>query len=157
MTNPLRSYQLEAPKKKPFIGEVNGLKIETLQKAIKWRGMSRLHIPGEDQECLLAETPWPPRTGDQHYVCVGSGLLFDQQSGRCLQSTHISLDLSSVAPTVCSQAQYREWREKKMRAMEDEFMNHNSVKRGPKTREQKAAIAAKESEVEDSEYATTDE
>ena len=144
-------------KHKPFIGEVNGLKIETLQKAIQWRGTARLHINGEDQECLLAETPWPPRTGELHYCCVGSGLLFCKQSGRCLQSTHITLDLASVEPSRFSQAQYKAWRSLKMLALEEEFGVYKS-KTGPKTKEQKAAIAAKEAAEEtDDEYATSDE
>ena len=117
--------------------EVNGLKMEPLQKSIQWMATVRLHQLNEDSESLLAETQWPPKTGPVYFACASTGLLFDKQSGRCLQSSRVTLLLDTVQPIVGStRGLFKSWRDR--RIAEQGVFNHSIGKRGPKTKAQKA-------------------
>lgn len=135
--------------------EVNGLKMEPLQKSVRWTAMVRLHQLNEDSESLLAETAWPPKTGPLYFACVSTGLLFDKQSGRCLQSSRVTLLLDTVQPIVGStRGLFKSWLDR--RIAEQGVFNHSIGKRGPKTKAQKEYAAAHESDVGDGD-ATFDE
>ena len=135
--------------------EVNGLKMEPLQKSVQWMATVRLHQLNEDSESLLAETQWPPKTGPVYFACASTGLLFDKQSGRCLQSSQVSLLLDTVKPIVGSaRGLYKSWRDR--RIAEQGVFNHSIGKRGPKTKAQKEYAAAHENDVGDGD-ATFDE
>lgn len=127
--------------------EVNGLKMEPLQKSVQWTAMVRLHQLNEDSESLLAETAWPPKTGPLYFACVSTGLLFDKQSGRCLQSSRVTLLLDTVQPIVGStRGLFKSWRDR--RIAEQGVFNHSIGKRGPKTKAQKAYAAEHENDEE---------
>lgn len=141
-------------KRKSVDDEVIGLKMETLQNNIRWTGNLRLHQLKEDAQSLLSETPWPKRTGPLHFVCVSTGLLFDKQSGRCVQSSRITLLMDSVKPIaggVQGSGYFKRWRDQRIK--DDGWLSSNQAKRGPKPKEQKAY----ESENEGEEYAAIDE
>ena len=126
--------------------EVNGLKMDTLQKSVQWMATVRLHQLNEDSESLLAETQWPPKTGPVCFACASTGLLFDKQSGRCLQSSQVSLLLDTVKPIVGSaRGLYKSWRDR--RIAEQGVFNHSIGKRGPKTKAQKDCAAEYESDI----------
>lgn len=116
--------------------EVTGLKIETLQKSVQWLATVRLHQLNEDSESLLAETQWPLKVGPMYFACASTGLLFDKQSGRCLQSSRVTLLLDTVKPIAGStRGLYKSWRDR--RIAEQGVFNHSISKRGPKTKAQK--------------------
>ena len=141
-------------KRKAVFDEVVGLKMETLQNNIRWTGMLRLHHLKEDNESLLSETQWPKRSGISYFVCVSTGLLFDKQSGRCVQSSRITLVMDSVKPiegVVRGADYFKRWRDK--RIQDDGWLSSNQAKRGPKPKAQKEY----ESENEGEEYAAIDE
>ena len=108
--------------------EVEGLNFTRIQSTIKWRGMCKLHQLGEEAECLLAETAWPPKTDKMYYVDASTGLLFDKQSGACKQGSSVTLDLSSVQPVKFSLGQYKAWLSSKRTGKWSFTIN----KRGPK-------------------------
>ena len=126
-------------KRKAVVDEVVGLKMETLQNNIRWTGILRLHQLKEDSQSLLSETQWPKKTGPLYFVCVSTGLLFDKQSGRCVQSSRITLLMDSVTPIdggVQGSGYFKRWRDK--RIQDDGWLNSNQAKRGPKPKAQKA-------------------
>lgn len=78
--------------------KVKEVKMEALKRAIRWRGLVRLHQLREDDESLLAEIEHPPGSGGKVYVCATSALMFCQNTGRCVQSTNVELLLDSLLP-----------------------------------------------------------
>lgn len=96
-------------KKTNSSSEVEGLLMHKLQSTIRWRGNVRLHMLGEDTESLLSECDWPKKSGNMFYACASTGLLFDKQSGRCLQSSSVSLLLDSVSPVDNAPGLYEQW------------------------------------------------
>lgn len=78
--------------------EVEGLKFAKIEKSIRWRGKVRLHMLGEDDESLIGEHEWPPKSDKVYFACATTGLLFDQATGRCLQSQNVELLLDTLVP-----------------------------------------------------------
>lgn len=78
--------------------EVEKLNFEAIKKSIHWRGMLRLHQLGEDDESLIGLAEWPKESGTTYYACATTGLLFDKETGRCLQSQTVTLLLDTMAP-----------------------------------------------------------
>ena len=104
--------------------KVTGLKIEPLRRSIRWIAQVCLHQLNENSESLLSEVQWPPKSGPMYYACASTGLLFDKQSGVCLQSTKITLLLCTVKSIDGSKPGFfMAWRDKKM-AMLDTQKNH---------------------------------
>jgi hypothetical protein len=103
------------------------------QSSIQWAGKVRLHQLREDDESKLAEHEHPPGSGKMYYACVSTGLLFDKQSGRCIQSSNLELLLDTVAPDKCTFGQFEKWR----RARTKGGLKHITLKRGPKPKGQK--------------------
>lgn len=103
-----------------------------LQASIKFKGMVRLHQLREDDESYLSEVEHPKDSGQMFYACVSTGLLFDKQTGRCLQSSKLDLLLDSVAEVKCTAAQFEKWR--KVRTVTG--VKHITLKRGPKPKGQ---------------------
>lgn len=83
--------------RKSYVPEVNGLKFDKIIASIKWRGTVRMRLAGND-DSLLGECVWPVKDGKTYYACAVTGLLFDKESGRCLQSSNVDLDLASLVP-----------------------------------------------------------
>lgn len=81
--------------------------IEEVKRAISLRGNIRLHQLGEDDESLIAVLRWPRKTGLEFYVCATSLLMFDKNTGSCVQSTNLTLDLNSLRPA--SPKDFREY------------------------------------------------
>jgi len=91
--------------------DVNGLPLTVLKNRIKWFGKVRLHLLDEDDEALLSEVEWPKKSGILWYVCVFSGLLFDKQTGKCRQSTNVTLMLETLSGSESLPAGYfNRWR-----------------------------------------------
>ena len=112
------------------------LKMVRLQSSIKWHGLVRLHQLKEDDETYLSEIDHPSIGGTMVYVCASTGLMFDKQSGRCLQSSHMDLLLESVAETKCSAKQFVKW-------VNDRSASGNkniTIKRGPKPKGQRSMV-----------------
>lgn len=55
--------------KKFYQPEVDGLKMEPIKASIKWRGMVRMRLAGND-ESLLGEAVWPKGSGRVYYACA---------------------------------------------------------------------------------------
>jgi len=104
-----------------------------LQSAIRFQGLVRLHQTREDDESYLCEVEHPKGSGTMVYVCVSTGLLFDKQSGRCLQSSNMDLLLDSVQETRCTTAQFNKW----VKARSNAGTKQISLKRGPKPKGQR--------------------
>ena len=120
--------------------EVKGLKMEPLQASVRWVANLRLHQTGEDCESLMSETKWPPKIGPEYFACASTGLLFNKQSGRCLQSSSVSLLIDTMKPIVGStRGLFKKWRDK--RIAEQGAFSHSTGKRGPKTKAHKAYAA----------------
>ncbi len=81
--------------------------VEEVKRAITVRGLVRLHQTGEDDESLIAVLRWPRKTGNEFYVCATSLLMFDKNTGACVQSTNMTLDLASLRPA--SPKDFREY------------------------------------------------
>lgn len=75
---------------------VGCLSAEEVKRAITVRGLVRLHQTGEDDESLIAVLRWPRKTGNEFYVCATSLLMFDKNTGACVQSTNLTIDISSL-------------------------------------------------------------
>lgn len=133
------------PKRAPQNIQVEGLKMTSLQASIKWRGMVRLHQLNEDSESYLAEIEWPKLSGRLHYACASTGLLFDKQSGRCQQSSAVTLRLDTVEETKCTPAQFGKWHTARILSGPRDIC----LKRGPKP---KGATALVTLEAEDECY-----
>ena len=116
---------------------INGLNYKKLQSSVGWSGQVHLSQTAEDAECLLSETQWPKKYGPMYYACVSTGLLFDKQSGRCLQSSKVLLLMETVKPK--NGGGTRKVFEKWM-ATREESPDRQKLRPGPKTKEQKAAI-----------------
>lgn len=113
-------------------GEIE-LNMVKLQSSIQWAGVVRLHQTHEDDETKLAECEWPAKSGRIFYACASTGLLFDKQSGRCMQSSSVELLLDTVVPEKCTAGQFEKW--KKVRQTTGQ--KHLQLKRGPKPKGQK--------------------
>lgn len=103
-------------------------KMVRLQSSIKWQGLVRLHQLNEDDQSYLSEIEHPKGSGTMVYACASTGLMFDKQSGRCLQSSNLDLLLESVTETKCTAKQFEKW--KKARSVTG--TKHITLKRGPK-------------------------
>ena len=114
--------------KKRFSGEIDGINMVALQSSIHWRGDLRLLQLNENSESMLAEIEWPKKSGKLYWACASTGLLFDKQSGRCLQSSQVLLLPDTLAPIKCTRRDYDKWRNARV-AGEGKAM---AVKRGPK-------------------------
>lgn len=112
-------------------GEIE-LNMSKLQSSIQWAGMVRMHQLNEDNESKLSEIEWPAKSGRIFYACAATGLLFDKQSGRCLQSSSVDLLLDTVSPEKCTAIQFKKWR----KARVDTGTKHLTLKRGPKPKGQ---------------------
>ena len=142
----MSGYRLSVRGRKSVHNEVNGVKMEPLQKSIRWVAMVRLHQLNEDSESLLAETQWPPKTGPVYFACASTGLLFDKQSGRCLQSSQVTLLLDTMEPLEGgTKGLFKRWRDARIAAQG--AFNHSTGKRGPKTKAQKDCAAEYESDI----------
>lgn len=95
------------------MGEVRGLKLQQLQRRIKWSGVVLLEQTGDKSESILAEQEWPLKSGNLFYVCLDTGLIFSKQSGDCKQSTRVRLLLDTVTPIEMTQKQYTAWARKR--------------------------------------------
>jgi hypothetical protein len=104
------------------------LNMSQLQSSIQWSGMVRLHQLRSDDESKLSEAEWPKKSGRIFYACASTGLLFDKQSGRCLQSSNVELLLDTVAETKCTAGQFEKWR----KARTTTGQQHLKLKPGPK-------------------------
>lgn len=104
-----------------------------IQGSIQWAGMVRLHQTKEDNESKLAEYEWPVKSGRVYYACASTGLLFDKQSGRCVQSSNVELLLDTVAPEKCTIGQFNKW----VKVRSTTGTKHLQLKRGPKPKGQK--------------------
>ncbi len=80
------------------MSEVTGLRMEKIVASIRWRGMVELHHTGEKEESLLGEVQWPKKKGPVYYACATTGLLFDKQSGKCVQTQRVDLLIDTLAP-----------------------------------------------------------
>lgn len=72
--------------------------VEEVKRAITLRGFVRLHQTGEDDESLLAKMRWPRKTGREFYICATSLMMFEIDSGACVQSSLVTLDVSTLTP-----------------------------------------------------------
>lgn len=108
------------------------LHMPKLQSTIKWSGDVRLHQLSEDSSSFLSEAEWPPRSGNVLYACASTGLLFDKQSGRCLQSTRVSLLIETVEEVKCTAAQFNRWLKERLLT----GVKSITIKRGPKPKGQ---------------------
>ena len=77
---------------------VDALNMEAVKKTIRWRGMVRLHQLNEDDESLLGVAEWPKKSGIEYFACATSGLLFDKETGVCLQSRTVVLLMDTIMP-----------------------------------------------------------
>lgn len=77
---------------------VDSLNMEAIKKTIQWRGTVRLHQLNEDDDSLLGLARWPKKGGPEYYACATSGLLFDKETGECVQSTNVVLKLDTITP-----------------------------------------------------------
>jgi len=130
-TRHARHSEPSANKKRvPQSGEVNDLKMTRIEGSIQWTGKVRLHLLNEDSDSMLAEVEWPAKSGRMFYGCASTGLLFDKQSGRCQQSSNVTLLLDSVHEVECSRATFVKWRAARWAG--GCGMRHITIKRGPK-------------------------
>lgn len=141
----ISSLMKPAPKREPKQIQVENLNMTKLQGSIQWRGMVRLHQLNEDSESYLAEIEWPKKSGRLHYACASTGLLFDKLSGRCQQSSNVSLLLETVEETKCTPAQFGKWHTARILAGPRDIC----LKRGPKP---KGSVALVTMEAEDECY-----
>lgn len=79
------------------MAEVTGLLMDRIAASIQWRGMVFLMHTGEREESLLGEAQWPKKTGKTYYACATTGLLFDKQTGACVQTQRVGLLLNTLA------------------------------------------------------------
>lgn len=107
------------------------LNMVRLQSSIKWQGLVRLRQLKEDDDTYLSEIEHPAGSGTMVYACVSTGLMFDKQSGRCLQSSHMDLLLESVNETKCTPGQFEKWR----KARSVTGTKHITLKRGRKPKD----------------------
>lgn len=80
------------------MADVTGLRMEKIVASIRWRGKVALHHTGEQEESLIGEARWPKITGPVFYACATTGLLFDKESGKCVQSDRVDLLIDTLAP-----------------------------------------------------------
>ena len=109
--------------------QVEGLPMTRLQSAIQWKGMVRLHSLNEDDESLLCEWEWPAKSGNVYFACAATGLLFDKQSGRCLQGSSVELKLATVEKIEYKRGMFEKWKNDRIKA---ERVHLHIGKPGPK-------------------------
>ena len=124
-----------------------GHDLGSYQARIKWKSLMNLHITGEAKETYLSETDWPLCSGNMHYVCASTGLIFNKETGREVRYSTVSLDLKTVEKTNISKTAFLKWLQKAKERI-DEWRDFSITKPGPKTKEQKAAQAARDEEFE---------
>lgn len=124
--NAKQENEKQETRKKPV--EVDGLNMVNIQSHIQWKGIVYLEMLKEDDETMLSEVEWPKKSGRLFYGCASTGLLFDKQTGRCLQSSRVNLKLETVKPTKCTPSQFSKW--VSGRAIKES--KHITLKRGPK-------------------------
>ncbi len=78
------------------MAEVTGLNMAKIVNSIKWRGSVLLLATGEESDSLLGEVVWPKKSGREFYACATTGLLFDKQSGVCVQTGRIVLQIKTL-------------------------------------------------------------
>jgi len=88
---------------------IEGLHITRMQENISFRGEIFMAQLNEQDESMLTVIEWPPKSGEEFYACVSSALLFDKQTGRCLQSSRVYLKLDTVEPAKMSVRQFHSW------------------------------------------------
>ena len=71
--------------------------------------MMNLHITGEAKETYLSETDWPLCSGNMHYVCASTGLIFNKETGREVRYSTVLLDLKTVEKTYISKTAFLKW------------------------------------------------
>lgn len=120
--------QKPGPKRVSPSIEVRGLNVQRLQSGIKWRGMVHLAQLNEDSESMILEAEWPVKSGRMYYACASTGLLFDKQSGRCLQSSRVTLRIDTVAPHKCAAEDFDKWHRERVVSAPVGIV----LKRGPK-------------------------
>ena len=81
------------------------------------------------------------------YVCASTGLVFNKETGREVRYSTVSLDLQTVEKTNISKTAFLKWLQKAKEGI-DEWRYFSISKPGPKTKEQKAAQAARDEEFE---------
>ena len=122
-------------KRKATYTEVSGVKMDRIQASFQWAGDIRLHLLNEDKECLIGLYVWPPVSGKEYYASASTGLLFDKQTGRCVQSTQVSLLIDTLRPPKGKgTAYFNKWL--KARVADEGWLKSN--KRGPKPKGYKA-------------------
>lgn len=108
-------------------------KMLPIQQSIQWSGIVRLHQLNEDNESKLSSV----QAGDKtYYACASTGLLFDQQSGRCTMSSAVELKLDTVKPDKCTFGQFNKWVANRQAAGQ----KHLQLKRGPKPKGQRSVV-----------------
>jgi len=125
-----RHHIKKEPARVKTCSSVDGLNVQKLESRIEWRGMVRLHLLGEDDESMLANVEWPKASGRHYYGCASTGLLFDKETGRCLQSSQVTLVLDSVEAAKMSAYQFGKWRTERQTGCRQHIVI--SAKRGPK-------------------------
>lgn len=121
---------MRTPKQKSpaYVSSVDGLSMVKLRDSIKWMGMVHLGLLNEDDPSYLSDVEWPAKSGKMYYGCASTGLLFDKQSGRCLQSSNVNLIVDTVEPAKCTGAQFDRWKNERIRSDPYAF----KIKPGPK-------------------------
>ena len=64
---------------------------------------------GYAEASMLSMTKWPVKSGPGRYACVTTGLLFDTENGRCLQSSTLRLLLDTIVPAKMSKSELLRW------------------------------------------------
>lgn len=117
-------------KRTPKSGGEVSLNMDKLEGSIQWIGKVRLHQLNEESDSMLSDVEWPAKSGRVFYGCASTGLLFDKQSGRCMQSSNVTLQLETVQGVDCSRATFSKW--KATRIAGGAGTKHITLKRGPK-------------------------
>lgn len=92
--------------------------------AVQWSGMVHLNITNEDDESLLGMIEFPKNSGREVYACATSGLMFDKQTGRCIQSSNLHLKLDSVRPhPPMTRVKVKAWADNRQRERDQEAEN----------------------------------
>lgn len=129
----------------------HGFKAEDLslyKSQIKWRGNMRLHMLNEDADTILSETDWPLCSGNMHYLCCSTGLVFRKDTGKCVRYSSVSLDLASIEPCNMTRTEFKRWHSQAV-VKSDQWRNF-SVKPGPKP---KSGRASESEDCDDERYA----
>lgn len=120
----------KATKRVTTSGEIDSLNMTKLECSIQWIGKVRLNLLKEESYSMLSDVEWPVKSGRMFYGCASTGLLFDKQSGRCMQSSNVSLLLDTVQEAACTRAAFAKWRAARIAG--GCGTKHITIKRGPK-------------------------